>query len=344
MRCMQGVFRHLSPKDFEVVVFCAGAAVKTIGQAITRDDVRFVPIPYSLPESVERIRSVACDLIYFWEVGSGSLNYLLPFARLAPIQCTSHGSFQTTTGVPAIDYFMSSELIESQNAVDHYSEKLWNAKSLLMYQTRLPAVSPVTRDYFRLPEGRNLYVCFQNPLKLHPDFDPLLREILARDSKGIVVLLGGRHGRIASLLQERFAETIPTDAHRIVFLPWLKFDDYCRLLQAADVILDPPNYSAASSLYDVLSFNRPIVTMPGELAVSRVTAAYYKRMGFTELIADSAEQYLGLAARVACDRDYRMHVRDCIAAVSNTVFDDLLAVREHERFFHEVLAGASANG
>ena len=336
MRTVTGILQNLDGKDFELVIFCAGASVAMLRQKIGRDDVRYVPIAHSLPEAVQRIRSVACDLIYYWEVGSDSLNYLLPFARLAPVQCTSWGLVMTT-GIPAMHYFVSSSLVETDSAGGHYSERLWYSKTLFVNQSRLPPVSPVSRSFFRLPEDRRLYMCFQNPLKLHPDTDPLLRDILAADPQGVVVLLGGKYERVVRQLQERFAKTIPNGAGRIVLMPLLSFDDYCRLLQLADVVLDPPHYSAASSAYDIFSFHQPIVTMEGELGLGRVTAAFYRKMGVQGLVAASAEEYVRLAVQIAGDRDCRMHFRDRLRSASDAIFDDLDAVREYERFFREVL-------
>ena len=73
----------------------------------------------------------------------------------------------------------------------------------------MPATPPATRGDFGLPEDRRLYVCFQNPLKLHPDFDPLLAGVLGADPLALVVLLADRSGHIARLLKERFARRIP---------------------------------------------------------------------------------------------------------------------------------------
>ena len=337
LRCMKGILQNLDRKQFEPVIFCAGVSVDHLRQELRRDDLRFMPISFSLPAVVQQVRSLPCDLLYYWEIGSDSLNYLMPFARLAPVQCTSHGSFLNTTGVPAVDYFLSSRLIESPAAAEHYSEKLWNSQTFLMHQVRLPPVSPVARDHFGLPARCNLYVCFQNPLKLHPDIDPLLAGILARDPNAAVVLLGGRHEQVVKLLRQRFLETVPEAWQRIALLPWLAFDDYCRLLQLADVVLDPPHYTAGSSIYDIFSFHQPLVTMRGELAVSRVTAAYYDKMGIPELVANSPSEYIDLAVRIAGDRDYRMHIRDRLRSAGDVVFDDMEAVREHERFFHEAI-------
>ncbi len=308
-------------------------------------------------------------MLYFWEVGTDAMNYFLPFGRLAPVQCTGWATM--TSGVPAVDWFFSSDLIELPGSQEQYSERLWKSRTLFRYQVRAAATPPASRGEFGLPEGRHLYVCFQNPLKLHPDFDPLLGGVLEADPQALVVLLGDRSGQVAQRLKERFARRnwpsppAPLPGHhvpmvgargvdepsppaplpkgegrleRIVFLPPQPFGEYCRLLQLADVILDPPHYGANSSGYDIFSYNLPLVTMPGELLVGRFTQAFYRKMGVEDLVVHSPAEYVSKAVQVATDRDYRKYVTERIAAASDVLFNDLEAVREHERFFAEVLS------
>jgi predicted O-linked N-acetylglucosamine transferase (SPINDLY family) len=167
---------------------------------------------------------------------------------------------------------------------------------------------------------------------------PIPDGILAADPKAAIVLLAGHDGAAVPLLQARFAETISADRDRIIFLPWQNFDDYCRLLQLAGVILDPPHFGAGSTCYDIFSYNQLTVTMPDELCTGRIAAAFYKKMQIDELIASSPAEYVAVAVRLGCDRDYRMTMREKVRAASPAVFDDLEAVREHERFFTEALA------
>ena len=49
--------------------------------------------------------------------------YFLAFSRLARVQCVTWGH-PDTTGIPNMDYFISSNLIEPKEADEHYSEKL----------------------------------------------------------------------------------------------------------------------------------------------------------------------------------------------------------------------------
>ena len=60
-------------------------------------------------------------------------------------------------------------------------------------------------------------------------------------------------------------------------------------------------------------------------------------MGVPDLIAESPEQYVSLAVRVATDADFRHHVTTRIAERSAVLFDDQEAVAEHVRFFRDAV-------
>ena len=53
-------------------------------------------------------------------------------------------------------------------------------------------------------------------------------------------------------------------------------------------------------------------TWPGELIVGRIVQAHYRRMGVTDLVVQSAEEYVRKAVQVATDRDYRKYVTERI--------------------------------
>jgi predicted O-linked N-acetylglucosamine transferase (SPINDLY family) len=59
--------------------------------------------------------------------------------------------------------------------------------------------------------------------------------------------------------------------------------------------------------------------------------------GFAERIVHSAQEYVCKAVQLATDRDYRQYVKARIAQASDVLFNDLEAVREHERFYQETL-------
>jgi protein O-GlcNAc transferase len=343
LRCMTGIMRGLNRERLELVMLCPAASVKPLQQGLAMEGLKFVTIPTGLEEAAKAIREVRCDVLYYWEAGSDALNYFLPFCRLAPVQATSHGS-QITSGNPAIGHFYSSGLMEVETAASHYSERLWNSSTLLMTQSRLPRPAKASPGKFGLPEDRTLYMCLQNPLKLHPDFDALLAGVLRGDRRGVVVLLKGAYEYAERELRKRFQRTLPDVLERIVMLPYQKFPEYCELMQMADVVLDPLYFGHGSSAYDVFSFDQPLVTLPTELNVGRVGSAFYAKMGLADLVANSAEQYVKLAVRLGTDREYRRQVQSRITMSSPALFDDPQPIVDHERFFSDVAANSTSNG
>jgi len=65
----------------------------------------------------------------------------------------------------------------------------------------------------------------------------------------------------------------------------------------------------------------------------RVTAAFYKQMGLSDLIATDAESYLRLALRLAQDADFKHQMQADIKANVDKLFERLETVQEMERFF-----------
>jgi protein O-GlcNAc transferase len=126
-------------------------------------------------------------VLVYPEVGLDPMAYFLAFARLAPVQCAWWGH-PDTTGIPAIDYFVSSTA-ELPDADKHYSERLVRMQGLGASFMRQHAGGDMRRrelrqrlqDQMGLPSSVHLYLCPQALFKFHPSFDDVLIEILAKD-------------------------------------------------------------------------------------------------------------------------------------------------------------------
>ena len=263
IRGTAGIVDGLEPDRFRVSIFATPGGLPALRAAIGRRDVEFIPISNRLPGGAERIESARCDVLYHWQIGLDPLGYFLPFARPAPVQCTSWGT-HVTTGIPAVDYYLSSGLIEPEGSEVHYSEELVRLATLPTYQRPVSRPGPpARRSEFGLPEGRTLYTCLQRAAKFHPDFDDLIAGILRRDRSGLVVLLEDAALRATERLRRRLAASMPDVVDRVAFMPRRPRDGYLRLLSLSDVVLDTPHYGAGVSAYDVFGLGLPLVTLPG---------------------------------------------------------------------------------
>jgi predicted O-linked N-acetylglucosamine transferase (SPINDLY family) len=337
LRLIADVVRRIDPGQFEVMIVCSVTGADKLRKGLGSDAMPLVEYVERFDRAVETIRSAAFDLLYYWEIGTDPTNYFLPFLRLAPVQCTSWG-IQVTSGIPQVDYYLSSDLVEPEGAESHYRERLVRARTLLTYQPTRNQEVRAARSELGFSEDQHLYGCVQNLGKFHPDFDDALGEILRRDPAGWLVLSQDQAGHAARILQQRFASRLADVAARIVFLPPRAHGEYLRLIASCDVLLEPLHFGGVTTTYDALSLDKPLVAMRSPYQRGRYAAGCYRSMDYRQCLAKNCNEYVNLANQLGCDTEFRAHVARQIREAKHAVFDDLEAVREHERIFGELLA------
>ncbi|MBT4932302.1 MAG: tetratricopeptide repeat protein [Rhodospirillaceae bacterium] len=328
----RGIFEHLDSEKFEVVIFRTSRKSDHMSEAIESVAAKVVTLPQNLESARAVIADEALDLLYYPDIGMDTFTYFLAFARLAPVQVTSWGH-PMSTGIPNIDYFVSSMDLETDNAQDNYSETLVRLAHppTYYYRPEIPDVTD-TRASHGLSDDENIYLCPQTLFKFHPGFDAILGDILRGDPVGRLVLLAGRYPSKERLLRERFAKTFPDVLDRVVFLPRMKMADFLCLVRSADVILDPVYFSGGNSTAETFALGVPIVTWPDKYLRDRVTYAFYKTMGISELIADSAGHYVSLANQLATDKEFHARMSKLIKDNAELFFENIKVVRELEDF------------
>jgi len=343
LRYLRGVIERLNRELFDVSIVCSAGGKARIAPELSPEAARLLVAPTRFDQMLEAIRQARFDLLYHWEVGSDVTNYFLPMFKLAPVQCTGAG-VPVTSGLRQIDYFLSDGLCEPDNAEGHYTETLVRARSLMTFEQRLTLPElPKLRMEFGFAPHQHLYVCPHKIEKFHPDFDTLLRDILRRDPDGVVVIPKDREGYVARKLRGRFALTAADVAERIVFLPYQTLNGYLSLLAAADVLLDPLHYGGGLTSFDGFSLNQPIVTLPGEFLRGRFTSGFYRRMEIDDCVAESHEDYVDIAVKVATDADFREAIRDRIRERSPVLFEDASSVPEYEELFTRWITASRQN-
>ena len=334
LRGMAGVVARLDANRFQVAVVCPPAAVDRCRREIGNSAVSFLPLPQALPAAVAAIRAACFDLVYFWEIGTSGLNYFLPFFRLAPVQCTSWG-WPITSGIPQVDYFISSSQIEPPNGAEHYRESLVLLGELPNFYECPAAVVPADRAEFGWDMRQHVYFCGQSPRKIHPDFDELIGEILRQDPRGVVALVAATLAPVTAALQARISRRLPDMAHRVQWLPRQSGEGYRRLAAAADVVLDTVHYAGgANSTYDVLAAGTPLVTLAGDYHRGRYAAAVCRMLGLEDCVATSPAAYVAIATRLANDGQRQCDVRSRIRERSPAHIWQCVRGRGARGFFH----------
>jgi protein O-GlcNAc transferase len=330
-RLTLGLVEQLSRESFEVLVLTHLPSRDEVGTALARAADRFVAIPPELGPAREAVARLDLDILFYPDIGMDPFTYSLAFSRLAALQCLTWGH-PVTSGIPTLDWFVSSELIEPADATARYSEKLVQLPHLPVHYHRptLPATSHTHSD-FGLNDDQHVYLCPQSLFKLHPDFDAVLAGILSRDPAGCVVLVESQFGAWNDTIRSRFRDAHPREAERLLFVPRQSRDGFLGLMLVADVMLDPLHFGGGNTSFEALGVGLPIVTLPAAAMCGRVTLGCYRQMGLTRCVVNTPEEYIDLAVRLGTDPEFRRDTHAQILANADRLFDNPAGVRDLER-------------
>jgi protein O-GlcNAc transferase len=337
-RATIGLIRDLPRERFGVHVFAIDPADDAMRAQIERAADRYHRLPQDLEAAREAIAAADLDALVFADIGMHPLTYFLALERLSPLQIAYWGHSETS-GIDTVDYYLSADGTEIESAQAHYSEVLLRPKAFFLpgYE-RPPEVAGLARETLGLPRDRNLYACLQPAFKLHPDMDAMFGAILERDPRAEIVLVEARASWSARL-RRRLARSLGPDARRVRFIAHMK--DYRRFLAtlaAVDVSLDPLYFGGCNSSCESMAIGVPVVTLPGEHLYGRFTVALYAEMGLTECVAQSPEDYIERAVRIAGDPERRRSLSAEILRRGEVLFDRRDLARELARFLEEKLA------
>ncbi|MBL28016.1 MAG: hypothetical protein CMM50_10770 [Rhodospirillaceae bacterium] len=326
---LRGILEHLPRSDLTVELINVGGGAVWAPLAAAVDDV--VEVPRQLDQARTAIAARELDVLVYPEIGMTALTYFLAFARLAPVQCVTWGH-PVTTGVPTMDYFLSSDAAEPDDGQCYYSERLVRLPGLTTCYARPDMPPPHSRADLGLDERATLY-CYPHALfKLHPDFDAVLHGILDEDRTARIVMFSDPGGAIADGLKARWGSSAAVDGDRITFLAMRPFEDFLAILQASDVILDAFPFAGGNTTYQALGIGTPLVSLRGKTLAGRTATMLFERAGLEELLADSPEAYVAIAIRLGRDAAYRDAMRGRILDAASFFFEDRLCVDGWARF------------
>jgi len=297
------------------------------------EDVRFsfgkakhILLPKNLSEIRDRISKEKFDIIVYCEIGMYPVSYYMAHLKLAKIQCNTWGH-SDTSGIDSIDYFFSSELYETIEAQQNYSEKLILQKSLctsyINPMSKYNKNNFKSREYFGFTNDVIIYFCAQSLFKLNPIYDEYIIGILKNVPNAVLILLENEE---KYKLLERFNNK--GIGHQIKFLQGMHHNGYMNLMYISDVFLDVYPFGGCNSSFEGFSLGKVIVTQPSNMINGRFTTGFYKKMNLEEYICNSKEEYVNFGIKLGIDIDYRKSIENKIIENNNCLFLDKESVQE----------------
>ena len=333
-----GWIREHNKDVVSVYAYHIGAKTDSITEEIRKSSDTFRHIPNSLEEMCRAIMDDKLHVLVFLDVCLEPVTTQLASLRLAPVQCAAWDQ-PITTGLPTIDYFISSAVAEPDDAQKHYSEEL-----LLLPGIGVNYLKPViptalltkTRRDFQLRDDAIVYLCIQYAYKYLPDQDHLLAQIAKQVANAQFVFLTENDFVAADLqgrLDRAFSAANLNARDYCVILPALERFTYWNLSLLGDVFLDAIGWSGGVSTFEAIACRIPIVTLPGKFMRGRQSYAILTELGVTDTIANDAAEYVQIAIRLGTDRNWRDDIVRRMAGNYPSVYSDTRCVRVLEDFF-----------
>ncbi len=236
----------------------------------------------------QRIRADAIDILVDVN-GHTALNRLLTFARKpAPIQMSWLG-YLGTTGLQAMDYYISDPTMIPPGQLDwQFLEKLAYLPSAVVFEPN--ASAPPVSALPALANGFISFGSFNRPNKIN-DAVIALWSLLLNQVPDAQLKLGGIAEADRAALIRRFAAQ-GVAAARLTFFDRTVQTDYLALHHQVDFCLDTFPFCGGATSAHAAWMGVPTLTLAGELPASRLGAAEMHHLGLDAFVADSIEDFI----------------------------------------------------
>jgi protein O-GlcNAc transferase len=338
---LKGWVENIDRSEFELFGYYTGniSDRETVKAAKAFD--QFAHDHFTLSQWAEKIISDDLHVLIFPEFGMNSMATKLGCLRLAPIQMTSWGH-PHTSGLPTIDYYLSSDLMEPENAQEQYSEKLIRLPNLGIYYQPIsirPEVS--SRQDLGIQDDEIMFWCCQSLFKYLPQHDDVFPRIAQElsNAKFVFIELDSKSANnfFCQRLADAFEQLNLAYQDYCIFLPRLHAEAFAGVGAIADIFLDNIGWSGCNTTLESIAHHLPIVTLPSNLMRGRHSLAILKMIGVEETIAQNKAEYIQIAVHLGRDADDRKYIAQQIALNQHKLYGDLTPVRALEDLLFQII-------
>jgi predicted O-linked N-acetylglucosamine transferase (SPINDLY family) len=255
----------------------------------------------------QKIRDDGIDILVDLSGHTGR-NRLIVFAqKAAPVQVSWIGN-PATTGLDAVDYYMSDRFVTPlKDFENRFSEKLVFLPALAPFKPH-----PKSPDVNALPALKNGYITFgsfSRIVKIGKEVVALWARVLREvpDSRLLIGAIAAKDQMIR-LIEMFIAEGIETS--RISFLGRANVTTYLQQHNLIDVCLDTFPFGNSTTTMQALWMGVPTVTLPGDSMASRSSTGWLSHLGLdAAFVAQDKDDFVHKCAVLAADPEALAVVR-----------------------------------
>ncbi len=278
----------------------------------------------------DRIHADGIDILVDL-AGHTAGNRLGVFAyRPAPVQVTYLGYF-TTTGLSAMDYWLTDAVVTPADTVERTTERIWRLPRCSLGYTP-PESAPAVAE--RPADGPLVLGCFNDLSKVTPRAIGLWSRVLRRLPEARLLLKARQLADAGMCEQVRSAFAAEgIDPGRLDLRGrTADLEAHLSLYGEVDIALDTVPRTGGATTAEALWMGVPVVTLAGERYIERLSATMLTAVGLEDLVCADESSYVERVAALAADtagrRALRAGLRERMAASCLADGRDLAAAIE----------------
>ena len=297
---------NINKNLFESFIFHIGNDFDEISNTIKNSTNNFFSHT-SVIKLAKKITFENLNILIFLDIGMDPKVQILASQKLAQIQCCTWGH-PSTSGFKSIDYFFSSQLMETTNSQNYYSEKLLCLPSIgTVYDKinikKIDIKNAIKRtDTIKFLSNHSLF-------KLLPKNDHIFFDIQKKINKCEFHFFEGENKYITYKFIKRLKKLCLINniiyENFFYFHKRAEYKIYLKILNQSDIILDNFGFSGFNTGIEAINLNKPIITMPGKYMRGKLVYAILKKIDLEILIANSKKEYVNIASKLAKNKELR---------------------------------------
>ncbi len=248
-------------------------------------------VPLDDAQLAKQVRDDQIDVLFDLS-GHVAGNRLLTFAsKPAPVQVSWLG-YVGTTGLSAIDYLFTDEVMVPPGSEAHYVEQIvrfQGAPACFTLPDQLPDPGPLPA----VERGSLTFAGFNNPCKVTLETLDVWSAILRRlpNSRLVLKYFGFDDRLNRERLQGLFAAR-GVEPTRVEFHGYTPLPDMLNLYRSMDLTLDPFPYTGGTTTFLSLAMGVPVLTLAGATVGARQSASILHAAGLDDWITHSVDDYI----------------------------------------------------
>lgn len=292
---------------------------------------------------IKMIKDDNLDIIVDLAGHSGNNRINIFAKRLAKVQITYLG-YPDTTGLSQMDYRITDQYADCDDADSFYSEKLIRLEDTFLCYSPNKDI-PKTKD---APALKNHYITFgsfNNFSKISEKTLSLWINILKQiPNSNLVLKCRALNNNATKIKMEKIFTMSGIDIKRISFLGYTNtLQEHLNCYNSIDISLDTYPYNGTTTTCESLLMGVPVITLKGKTHASRVGSSLLKNCNLDNLIADTEQNYKQIAINLSSNiidlNKLRSQLRDNF--LTSQVCESSKFTKEYELVLKRALYGSN---